>query len=294
MRKIPAILTLAALLLSGVGAAQPPSVLVIWDSTQPTGAAAFKALVDQLKRQRAQGHFVGAQLDPNFRVYDLAVPEHAKALKVLGLGHPLRPQLCLLEVNGRGQPFKVTWRTSVSSPAQALAALDTRLGLAQPSLTQTSTPTPTPTITPPVTPTTSPAENFLRSGESLTPGKFLDSDNRLFRLMVQGDGSCVVYRILGEKPQSNWETGSAQIGCSLKLQRTGLLEVVNGDGRSFWHSSYEGVLGNYRLRLQDDGDLVVELQQGREWIFCWSSLRGSEGAWKSTPGLKLDRGRGPR
>lgn len=292
MRKLArasATLIMAGLLLLATWAAPPPSVLVVWDSTQPDGASAFKSLVEQLKRQRAEGHFVGAQVDPSFRVYDLAVPEHAKALKSLGLGRPAQPQLCLLEVNGAGQPVKVTWRTPVSSATRALTALDARLGLNQPPVaTQTPTPAPSATPSPP------PPDNFLRSGESLSSGKFLDSDSRLFRLMVQGDGNCIVYRTVGDKPESNWETGSAQIGCSLKLQRTGLLEVVNGDGRTFWHSSYEGMVGNYRLRLQDDGELVVELLRGKDWIFCWSSLRGSEGAWKSTPGLKLDRGRGPR
>ena len=280
---------MSGLLLLASWAAKPPSVLVVWDSTQASGAPTFKSLVDQLKRERAEGHFVGAPLDPNFRVYDLAVPEHAKAIKALGLGRPSQPQLCLLDVDAKGQPLKVTWRTAVTTPVQALTALDAQLGInQQPLATQTPTPTATPSPTPP------PPDNFLRSGDSLTPGKFLDSDSRLFRLMVQGDGNCIVYRTVGDKPETNWETGSAQIGCSLKLQRNGLLEVVNGDGRSFWHSSYEGMVGNYRLRLQDDGDLVVELQRGNDWTFCWSSLRGSEGAWKSTPGLKLDRGRGPR
>lgn len=278
---------MAALLWVGSWAAQPPSVLVVWDSTQSSGAPTFKSLVDLLKRQRAEGHFVGTPVDPSFRVYDLAVPEHTKALKSLGLGRPAQPQLCLLEVNERGLPLKVSWRTSVHSADQALNDLDLQLGIHKPmSTAPTLTPTPTPTAPQPA--------NFLRSGESLSSGKFLDSDSRVFRLMVQGDGNCVVYRTLGDKPESNWETGPAQLGCSLKLQRTGLLEVVNGDGRSFWHSSYEGMVGSYRLHLQDDGDLVVELQRGGDWVFCWSSLRGSEGAWKSTPGLKLDRGRGPR
>jgi hypothetical protein len=282
MKKVAAALSLGALLWFAGHAQQVPSVLVIWDSTRADGAQTFKTLVDRLKRQRAEGHFVGAALDPNFRVYDLAVAEHAKAIQSMGLGRPSQAQLCLLEV----KPLRVVWRTPVSSAEQALGELDERLGIQPPA--NTPTPAPVVTATPP------PPENVLKSGESLASGKFLDSANRLFRLMVQGDGNCIVYRTLGDKPESNWETGPAQLGCSLKLRRTGLLEVVNGDDRSFWHSSYEGVVGNYRLRLQDDGDLVVELQRGSEWVFCWSSLRGSEGAWKATPGLKLDRGRGPR
>ncbi|MBN9420140.1 hypothetical protein ABS71_01825 [bacterium SCN 62-11] len=287
MKIIPracAAFTLTGLLWMAGWAATPPSVLVIWDSTQTSGAQTFKSLVDRLKRQRAEGHFVGAQLDPNFRVYDLALAEHAKALKSLGLGRPSQPQLCLLEVDAAGLPLRVTWSTPVNSSDQALTALDDQLGLRAPVVVQTPTPSPTPPA----------ADNFLKSGESLGSGKYLDSDNRLFRLMVQGDGNCVVYRTLSDRPEVNWETGAAQLGCSLKLRRTGLLEVVNGDDRSFWHSSYEGMVGAYRLRLQDDGDLVVELQRGSDWTFCWSSLRGSEGAWKATPGLKLDRGRGPR
>lgn len=283
MRKLSEV-CLALALTGLLWAAPAPSVLVVWDSTQSNGAQTFKSLVDRLKRQRAEGHFVGAPLDPNFRVYDLAVAEHAKALKSLGLGRPTQPQLCLLEVNPKGLPVRVTWSTPVTSPEQALADLDDQLGLRSMPIAVPSPP-PTP---PPVTP---PPDHSLKSGESLSSGKFLDSDNRLFRLMVQGDGNCVVYRTLGDKPEVNWETGAAQLGCSLKLRRTGLLEVVNGDDRSFWHSSYEGMVGAYRLRLQDDGDLVVELQRGGDWNFCWSSLRGSEGAWKRTPGLKLDRGR---
>jgi hypothetical protein len=295
MKKIWVVLGLLSLGLSGL-ALPGQTVLVVWDSTQAQGAQAFKGLVDMLKEQRAQGHFVGTKVDPAFRIYDAAVPEHARALKSLGLGRLSQPEICLTWANAQGVPQKLTWHSPISSPQQAMGALDQQLGigLATVAPTPSVTPTPSPAATLAVMtsgPTPSPPtpSHFMREGQALPPDQFIESDNGAFRVLMQKDGNCVVYRSDG---QPNWESGSDDPGSELRLERTGLLQVITPNDRSVWHSSYEGVVGFYRLRLLDDGDLIVELQRGSEWIFCWSSLRGSEGHWKPSPGLRLDRGRG--
>lgn len=297
MKKLVVTLLWGGLAWSGV-ALPGQTVLVVWDSTHPQGATAFKGLVELLKEQRAQGHFVGTRVDPAFRIYDAAVPEHAKALKSLGLGRPGEPQICLTWANAQGVPQKLTWHSPIASPQQALGALDQQLGIGAPVATPTPspalTPSPSPTLAVVASPTPNPSPpappNVMREGQALPPDQFMESPNGAFRVLMQKDGNCVVYQSDG---QSNWETGSGEAGSQLRLERTGLLQIITPSDRSVWHSSYEGVVGFYRMRLLDDGDLIVELQRGSEWIFCWSSLRGSEGHWKPSPGLRLDRGRGP-
>ena len=309
-------LGLAGLLLAGPGvASRPETVLMVWDSTQSRGAGAFKSLVELLKRQRAQGHFVGLQINPSFRIYDLAVPEHARSWKQLGMGRPSQPLLCLTLTDSRGLPQKITWRCPVQTAEQAMSALDGQLGLGNlttpglatptPSPTPTATPAPSPSLAPSPVPGASPSpspsispspeapKNLLTSGQSLMPQAFLESPNGVFRLLVREDGNWGVYRRVGERLESNWETGTGDKNSLVRLERTGLLRVLNGDQRSLWHSSYEGIIAAYRLVLQDDGDLVVEQQRGSEWFFCWSSLRGSEGHYRPSPGIRLDRERGP-
>ena len=129
----------------------------------------------------------------------------------------------------------------------------------------------------------------LREGDALLPKTYLESPNGVFRLLVQEDGNCGVYQMVGDQLQSNWETGTSDKGSLLKLSRTGLLEVIGPSQRSLWHSSYQGMIGFYRLRLRDDGDLIVEQQLGNDWRFCWSSLQGSEGHYLPSPGIRLDR-----
>ena len=288
-------LTLAGVLMCAqtLSAGQADALLVVWDSTQPRGAGAFKGLVELLKRQRAQGHFVGVEIDPGFLVYDFAVPEHALSLQRLGLKRPPEPLVCLTRLNPKRIPQKLTWSSPVHSPEQAMTALDQRLGIgltvASPSPTPPLTPTATPSPIPVAANTPAPVKNQLTSGNSLWPGMTLESSNHLYRLVVENDGNCVVYRGNGD---SSWETGTGGKGCRLVLERTGLLQVENAEQRSLWHSSYEGMVGSYRLSLQDDGDLIVEQQRGADWTFCWSSIRGSEGNWKVPPGMRLDRGRG--
>lgn len=276
-----------------LSAGQAEAVLVVWDSTQARGAGAFKGLVEMLKQQRAQGHFVGVEVDPSFLVYDLAVPEHARSLQRLGLKHPTEPLVCLTRLDPKRIPLKLTWSSPVRSPEQALKALDQRLGIgvavASPSPSPTASETPTVTQSPVAVVTPTAFKNQLTGGNSLLPGMSLESRNQAYRLVVEKDGNCVVYRANGD---SSWETGTGGKDCRLVLERTGLLQVENAEQRSLWHSSYEGMIGSYRLSLQDDGDLIVEQQRGSDWIFCWSSIRGSEGNWKVPPGMRLDRGRG--
>lgn len=64
IRKVAVALRLGVLLWFAGQAAQVRSVRVIWDLSLADGAQTFKTLVEP----RAEGHFVGAALGPNFRV----------------------------------------------------------------------------------------------------------------------------------------------------------------------------------------------------------------------------------
>lgn len=107
---------------------------MVWDSRKGEVATRHKGLVQLLKEKRAEGHFAGLPLDQRINVYDAALPAHAASLKLLGLSSQGLPMLCLTEIDTRGIPRKVLWKTTYGGADAAMAALDGKLGIRERNL----------------------------------------------------------------------------------------------------------------------------------------------------------------
>lgn len=118
-------------------AASKQGLLMVFNSRNKGVAEAQRKMVQLLKEKRAEAHFAGLQLEQAIQVYDVAVPAHAAALKRLGMPAREVPSLCLVELNARGLPDKIAWKTKYTSPDVAMKALDQRLGIAGRDLPKT-------------------------------------------------------------------------------------------------------------------------------------------------------------
>ncbi|MBN9419991.1 MAG: SUMF1/EgtB/PvdO family nonheme iron enzyme [Candidatus Eremiobacteraeota bacterium] len=103
---------------------------MVFDSRAADVAKAHRGMVQVLKEKRAEAHFAGINLEQAIQVYDWSVPAHASALRGLGLTADKVPALCLVSLNGRGLPERVTWQSRYSAPDQAIKELDLKLGIA--------------------------------------------------------------------------------------------------------------------------------------------------------------------
>lgn len=102
---------------------------MIWDSRKPAVGDAHRQLVEVLKERRAVGHFAQARLEKKVMVYDLALADHARSLKVLGMPSPQVPRLCIISLNSKGLPAKILWSQSYGPSGPLMAALDKQLGI---------------------------------------------------------------------------------------------------------------------------------------------------------------------
>jgi hypothetical protein len=81
------------------------------------------------------------------------------------------------------------------------------------------------------------------------------SDNRWLRLVLQGDGNLVLYRVQAQ--QALWATGTdGQPVDHVAMQADGNLVAYSSDGTARWASNTAGNPGA-SLDLQDDGNLVI-------------------------------------
>jgi hypothetical protein len=137
------------------------------------------------------------------------------------------------------------------------------------------------TVTPPPDPAIEP-RSTLDPGERLTSGARLDSSNRRYRLVMQGDGNLVLYT----GASALWSSGTQGERAYAVMQSDGNL-VVYIDGTAAWSSrtaQFEGA----SLTLQDDGNLLVN-QRGHP---IWSRATGYVGdrlhaGWKLQPNAYL-------
>ena len=123
------LLLLPILIVSEVAAASKQGLLMVFDSRSANVAQIHRSMVQVLKEKRAEGHFAGIQLEQAIQVYDFAVPAHAGALAQLGIGTNKAPCLCLVSLNGRGLPERVTWSSQYERADVAMQGLDQALGI---------------------------------------------------------------------------------------------------------------------------------------------------------------------
>ncbi|MBS2039059.1 SUMF1/EgtB/PvdO family nonheme iron enzyme [bacterium] len=102
---------------------------MVFDSRSKSGSQVHRSMVELLKEKRAEGHFAGLQMEQSIQVYDFAVPAHAAALARLGLTTAKAPCLCLVSLNSRGLPERVSWSSQYDRPDAAMLSLDQALGI---------------------------------------------------------------------------------------------------------------------------------------------------------------------
>ena len=94
----------------------------------------------------------------------------------------------------------------------------------------------------------------LQSGQTLSPGQQIYSDNGKYRLVMQSDGNLVYYKTSDSSVRWNSQThGNA--GATVVMQGDGNL-VVYAQGVAKWNSQTHNHPGAY-LATQTDGNLVV-------------------------------------
>lgn len=92
----------------------------------------------------------------------------------------------------------------------------------------------------------------LNSGR-LYPGQSIDTADRRFHLIFQGDGNLVLY----SPTHALWATGTdGKSGAFLAMQGDGNLVLYDRNGSPLWYSGTAGY-GNLHLVTQQDGNLVL-------------------------------------
>jgi hypothetical protein len=118
----------------------------------------------------------------------------------------------------------------------------------------------------------------LVNGASLSgaTSQYIQSPNRQYRLVMQGDGNLVVYR--GSEAQwATWTNGGSDR--RLVMQSDGNLVIYDATNRALWNTQTGGNAGAV-LNLQDDGNVVLYSPGGRA---IWSRVTGAIGS----PGASL-------
>ncbi|XP_026147670.1 mannose-specific lectin-like [Mastacembelus armatus] len=108
------------------------------------------------------------------------------------------------------------------------------------------------------------SRNFLSKNEELRRGDFLMSNNGNWKAIFQDDGNFVIY---GWKPVWASDTDGSD-AIRLCMQADCNLVMYNKKDNPTWHTnSAKSVPNMCRLRLTDDGKLVVS----REYDDIWDS-----------------------
>lgn len=252
---------------------------MIWNSQNRNCAVVHKELVEILKTRRAQGHFVGCNVEQRIQVYDFALPEHARALQILGVSKIQDPQIALTQLDTSGLPRKVIWRRSYSLATQGFVALEQELGLAStPVAKPEPQPEPEPEPEPPPKPEPEPKPepkptDRLAPGDTLRPGENLESANRLFRLSCQPDGNLVIYHMDEQRVEALWASKTRGPVSGLTLKPSGQLRLQRGD-EVIWET--ENKLESETpqecyLQMQNDGNLVLYGKEQDQFKVLWAS-----------------------
>ncbi len=253
---------------------------MIWNSKDLDCALVHKELVEILKARRAQGHFVGCNVEQRIQVYDFAIPEHAKALQVLGVSAVQDPQIALTQLDPNGLPKRVIWRRNYPVAIQGFVALEQELGIesvpAKPE--PIPEPKPEPEPEPPPKPEPKPEPEVLDRlavGDILLPGKNLESTNRQFRFACQPDGNLVIYHMGEQRVEALWSSKSRGTVSGLVLKPNGQLRLHSLDNEVIWESESrlesETPPQEIFLQMQNDGNLVLYAKEGGQLKVLWAS-----------------------
>lgn len=102
----------------------------------------------------------------------------------------------------------------------------------------------------------------LLPGQQLTTNQRLESDNSMYRLVLQNDGNLVLY----SRTKALWQTRTTgKNAVQLTLQNDGNLVLYSNAGLAVWHTHTRSQTST-RLVLQNDGNLV--LYSGTKALWC--------------------------
>lgn len=103
-----------------------------------------------------------------------------------------------------------------------------------------------------------PAASLMPAGTTLFAGQSITSADGRYRLVMQGDGNLVFYRLADMVPRWNSWTST---GVRADIQNDGNLVVYDQAWAPKWYSSTAGHPGAY-VAAQNDGNLVIYLSDG--------------------------------
>lgn len=152
-----------------------------------------------------------------------------------------------------GPPHR--WQTRESAPMLRNVLID-HFGV-EVRATSTPTPPPGPSPTPPPPPPPPPPGTepwVLLPGQSLTRDQDRVSRNGAFRLVYQGDGNLVLYRVGGSAIWHSVTHGTSP--GQVAMQGDGNLVIYNAAGQAVWNSATQWAPGS-RAELNDAGYLVI-------------------------------------
>jgi hypothetical protein len=118
---------------------------------------------------------------------------------------------------------------------------------------------PPPPPPPPPPPEFPPASNTLWAETGLHRGEYLTSANGRYRLEYQWDGNLVVY---DESGGALWWSGTWGPPSAAWMRADGGFVIFDGNGEPVWDSGTRGELGNWYLRLEDNGTFVIYMPDG--------------------------------
>jgi hypothetical protein len=228
---------------------RPEQVMVMLigaSASRPT--ADQQAVLERLKQLRAQ---------PNFKALKIGLmhfdrPSEAKlARTVLGIDSSQLPCLCLVQLDQQGRkPVRNLYsiaRVNRSHLNQVESMGQQWLSLAG---------------------VASGPRSILRKGETFSFKDPMRSPNGAYSLALQPDGNVVLY----QGNRALWSTNTVGAGgVRFGLSHDGLLRLLANDGRTVWQNGPQGGDGNYSFSLQDDGNMVVYLNNGGSATPVWSS-----------------------
>ena len=117
----------------------------------------------------------------------------------------------------------------------------------------------------------------LRDGQSLASGKYLQSADKRFTLLLQSDGNLVLYE---PGNRVDWDSGTGGSGAvTLVMQSDGNLVLYAAANQYVWGTGTAGNSG-CKAVVQDDGNFVVYNGAG---VDRWDSGTGGRGADTTPP-----------
>jgi pimeloyl-ACP methyl ester carboxylesterase len=135
-------------------------------------------------------------------------------------------------------------------------ALTTFMGVAD----RVAEPPPSPpSAAPPPAPAPPATSNTLWTETGLRRGEYLTSANGRYRLEYQWDGNLVVY---DETGAALWWSGTWGPPSAAWMRADGGFVIFNGYDEPVWDSGTRGPLGNWYLRLEDNGTFVIYSPDG--------------------------------